>query len=1000
MLTTVTRRWAILACLVFILTGGAGAETYQVRSRQLTVTLSASGEVIGVSRGQERVPVTAHTSLVGCAARGEVSVRGLGHGMQFSRVLVSVDGQHRCAVTERFTSAANSVRWEIEIHGDGKPWTAPIRTEMLWPNAKDSLFWTAWDDSRPGNTQDWTDPLDPKPFADLKLTYGGTDPWRQDSFGIPIASVLDSRTDLGLSLALSPEDSPSDVKLVTTAQGSIAFVRNNLRISSDRPVRLSMDIAAHAAYPRSALGWMVSRYPRYFEPTNKRVYDVSGCGAYSCYEGPLDAGKFAAMGFGINWKASFDYPYMGMFIPPVSDTETWINDRNTLTSISQLREYSRSMRAVGFHVLSYFNVTDFGKNVTYPAPPRKATNDKDLWRDANDLTHGTLSDAMLFLGQDKIPLGAWEGGVALDPGEPCYQRFMLDQAKRHIEKIPASEGICIDRMDYARLMNPNRDDGVTWLGDRPGRSLMASWNSMLSKLGPLMHRAGKVVYANPLTGRLDLMSQLDGFYDEFGSYPSALNVSALLGLLKPTTAWIGSAPDLAPDPDTALQRYLYLGVFTTVPYPQNDHSILPDPSIEAFYLDYGPMFQALKGRRWVLREHIVEVEAGKARANVFEVPGGFVVPVVLGGANRSARLTLRNLPGLGGPDAFRVTVLHPGETTASVLPATSGGKALHIDVPLGRGCALVKLSRIWLDPAQSWFTHSTQVRMGTTIHGATIRYTMDGTEPTPDSPVYVAPIEVKASANIRMASFVDDRLSGSVMSGQYVRIPPSAPVISSSGAFFDGSTQVELALPRGCRSGEIHYTLDGKDPSIHSPKYSGPIALTETSTLKARVFQPGMDPGVVETATFRKTLPLPPTPNVFISDLKPLKATTGCFERVKEDRSTQGQVLSVAGKQYAKGMGVSAVSEMVYDLRPEYKEFVAVVGVDDEMRQYTQASITFRVTVDGKLLTESPVLHAGEFWHLRVPMPEGGRTIQLVATDAGDGINCDHADWANAGFLR
>ena len=45
------------------------------------------------------------------------------------------------------------------------------------------------------------------------------------------------------------------------------------------------------------------------------------------------------MGLTYNWKASFDFPYMGMFIPPVPDDETeWTDFKKKATSIRRMRE--------------------------------------------------------------------------------------------------------------------------------------------------------------------------------------------------------------------------------------------------------------------------------------------------------------------------------------------------------------------------------------------------------------------------------------------------------------------------------------------------------------------------------------------------------------------------------------------------------------------------------------------------------------------------------------
>ena len=47
----------------------------------------------------------------------------------------------------------------------------------------------------------------------------------------------------------------------------------------------------------------------------------------------------------------------------------------------------------------------------------------------------------------------WSWGcIILDCGEPSYQNFMLDQAKKLIENIPDSSGMCIDRLDPVRLL--------------------------------------------------------------------------------------------------------------------------------------------------------------------------------------------------------------------------------------------------------------------------------------------------------------------------------------------------------------------------------------------------------------------------------------------------------------------------------------------------------------------------------------------------------------------
>ncbi|MCY3021831.1 MAG: NPCBM/NEW2 domain-containing protein [Planctomycetota bacterium] len=145
---------------------------------------------------------------------------------------------------------------------------------------------------------------------------------------------------------------------------------------------------------------------------------------------------------------------------------------------------------------------------------------------------------------------------------------------------------------------------------------------------------------------------------------------------------------------------------------------------------------------------------------------------------------------------------------------------------------------------------------------------------------------------------------------------------------------------------------------------------------------------------------LPPVPHVHLSDLKPATATVG-WGQAGVDKSIEGKPLTVNGKKYAKGMGVHAPSELLYACKPEYKRFVAVVGLDDEKRDDERPSVVFEVHADDKLLAQSPKLtwRTNRCWHFDVPLPAVTKRVRLVVTDAGDGIAADHADWVDAGFV-
>ena len=703
-------------CLVCLCAFAAdGPLTIASESGNIAVQLSPAGGLSAVRTGPGGafIPAGGGTEIGGATSKGEaIRVTSEEGGTMFRRTFADNKSGQSCTVTDRFTPARDSIRWEVEVSG-GEPFSTEILTRLQMPADGASQFWTAWSDPVHSD-EGWHDPMEPQPPQDRTWYYGAPAftqkrtlvsycPLHGDAFCIPMATMLFPGQDRGLSLILSPDDALLDLELRTTQGGGISFVRLNHRIGKDRPLRFAMDLVAHPADPRAALGWMAARYPEYFEPPLPAAHDIAGCGAYSSWEGDLDAEKFRKMAFRVNWKASFDFPYMGMFLPPVpGDDDRWFrfNDKacgqplpgeDNWSSVARMRAYSEKMRGYGFYVLNYFNVTEFGVNLKGPgAVTPGADKDPEAWRNANDFVYTRVADGVLSLPKGGY-WGTWGAAVAMDPGGPHYQQFLLDQARRHVEKLPASSGVCIDRMDWLRMANPNADDGESWVDGKPCRLLYSSWRDLMPKLAPIFHDAGKFIFVNNHLKRIDLLRYVDGIYCEFAHNGRALNTTGLLTVHKPAIGWTASVDDLKPDPDGFFQRYLHMGVFPTVPLSGNDHTIAPDEWAEKYYLDYGPLLDTMRGKHWVLQAHVVAVENKAAKANLFAVPGGFVMPVTFGGDAKIAEVILRGLPVMGNAKTIILEAMYPGAEKWSGMEPVRTAPEMHIDVPLQRGCAMVRL---------------------------------------------------------------------------------------------------------------------------------------------------------------------------------------------------------------------------------------------------------------------------------------------------------------------
>ena len=114
-------------------------------------------------------------------------------------------------------------------------------------------------------------------------------------------------------------------------------------------------------------------------------------------------------------------------------------------------------------------------------------------------------------------------------------------------------------------------------------------------------------------------------------------------------------------------------------------------------------------------------------------------------------------------------------------------------------------------------------------------------------------------------------------------------------------------------------------------------------------------------------------------------------------RGQPGSPMQIGGKKYTRGLGHHAPGEIVVELNGEYARFEAAVGMQGDC---PGGSVVFQVFVDDEKRFDSGVLRTGDAAKpVSVPLA-GAQEMRLVVTDAGDGINCDCADWAEARLVR
>ena len=235
---------------------------------------------------------------------------------------------------------------------------------------------------------------------------------------------------------------------------------------------------------------------------------------------------------------------------------------------------------------------------------------------------------------------------------------------------------------------------------------------------------------------------------------------------------------------------------------------------------------------------------------------------------------------------------------------------------------------------------------------------------------------------------------------------------------FEKEITVTLSAPWQPKA-EIRYTTDGTEPGQHSMKYEKPLKVSDTTLLRTAAFERGKRVCLESEGAFHKLIAMPPQPDVHLSDLPPLRVvgpghTYGTNVRFaahssppQRDKSNEGQPLQLRGEKYSKGMGVHAINQMIFPLKPEYKRFVALVGVDEHILVTSNGSnlamhpsVVFKVFIDGKEAATSPMMRiAFEPWRFDVKIPPDSKIISLSTMDGGDGSREDLANWVNCGFV-
>jgi len=144
--------------------------------------------------------------------------------------------------------------------------------------------------------------------------------------------------------------------------------------------------------------------------------------------------------------------------------------------------------------------------------------------------------------------------------------------------------------------------------------------------------------------------------------------------------------------------------------------------------------------------------------------------------------------------------------------------------------------------------------------GATLRFTLNGTDPTQSSDVYLSAIALPLnnSYQIRVKAFKAGWEASPVYTANYLitgQVSFNAPVFDPPAGIYQTAQQISISNELTPVNAAVYYSTDGSDPDMSSTPYTSPIplGLNSSSTLKVRAYSADWVPSPVYTAVYTIT---------------------------------------------------------------------------------------------------------------------------------------------------
>jgi alpha-tubulin suppressor-like RCC1 family protein len=211
---------------------------------------------------------------------------------------------------------------------------------------------------------------------------------------------------------------------------------------------------------------------------------------------------------------------------------------------------------------------------------------------------------------------------------------------------------------------------------------------------------------------------------------------------------------------------------------------------------------------------------------------------------------------------YTTSGLDPLPTDAAVAPGTSltidhgltlkvrGTRAGWVDSDVATASYVLSLGTVaspTFSPAAGSYTSSQSIALATATPGAVVRYTLDGSDPGPRSPIYAAPLALSSTNTIKARACRAQMAASPIVSALYTISlgAVETPTLSVASGFY--TTRRTVTVNVATVGATIHYTTTGADPTESDPVIAagGTLSVDRAMIVKAAAWKSGLPTSAV-----------------------------------------------------------------------------------------------------------------------------------------------------------